>query len=290
MTTQPGLREVLVPAGLGANTPLDGVLLGTPVTPALAPNSIVSSNITASGDYLLVGNRSENSEAFLFYDASEGVTHLYSPGGALELEAGLDLNLNDLTNVGLAGNSWTSTRMNIAVVIDMNMASPNIIMDMASGETVFEFDEGGNFVYRWRYAASGNILKLETSDSDGGGTNADVWRISDGQLSIDANTTWDDNAFDDYDDVALIAASISPTAQAYDFGKGVLRRGRDALIEVGVLRQYYLEDGSVDPTFLGYNDQRMAALLAGGLYQTRATVDRLEQKIAELEDRLDLQE
>ena len=41
---------------LGANTPLTSVLIGTPVTPAIALNSLIISNVTASGDILLVGN------------------------------------------------------------------------------------------------------------------------------------------------------------------------------------------------------------------------------------------
>ena len=45
---------------------------------------------------------------------------------------------------------------------------------------------------------------------------------------------------------------------------------------MGVLREY--EDG-----FVGYNDQRMAALLAGGIYQTRAMVDAHDQRIEKLE-------
>ena len=119
-----------------------------------------------------------------------------------------------------------------------------------------------------------------TNDTNGSGGNEDIIRILDGQKSIDANTTWDANVFDIYDDPMLLASSISPTAEAYDFGKGVFKRGKEALIEAGVLKRYK-DDG-----WIGYNDQRMAALLAGGIYQTRWLVDEMKEKISELENKV----
>ena len=77
----------------------------------------------------------------------------------------------------------------------------------------------------------------------------------------------------------LLEASKSPTAEAYDFGNGVMKRGQEALIEAGVLKRY--DDG-----WVGYNDQRMAALLAGGIYQTRWKVDELEEEIIELKNKI----
>jgi len=46
------------------------------------------------------------------------------------------------------------------------------------------------------------------------------------------------------------------------------------------LKQKY-EDG-----WIGYNDQRMAALLAGGIYQTRQLVDELKDEIVELANKV----
>ena len=144
---------------------------------------------------------------------------------------------------------------------------------------MFKQGDGGgsanNMSYYVGYDGDGGYLKCRSRDTDGSSTDADIWRIYDGQLSIDANTTWDANVFDAYDDVGLIRSAISPTAEAYDFGQGALKRGRDVLIEIGVLKEY--EDG-----FIGYNDQRMAALLAGGIYQTRTKVDELEQRLQAL--------
>lgn len=59
---------------LAANTALTNVLVsnGAISTPALAANSLIISNVAASGDILMAGVRGApgNSEAFLFYDSS----------------------------------------------------------------------------------------------------------------------------------------------------------------------------------------------------------------------------
>ncbi|GEM_PF-2974575 len=65
---------------LAANTALDGVLIGTPVSPALAVDSLVISNMVASGDILIAVNNGGNSQAYLMVDASAGVLHLFSGG------------------------------------------------------------------------------------------------------------------------------------------------------------------------------------------------------------------
>ena len=134
--------------------------------------------------------------------------------------------------------------------------------------------------YKMYYDNSNTRWAMMTSDSNGSGTDADIIRIEDGQMTIDADATWDDNvSFDIYDDALLLEASKSPTAEAYDFGNGVMKRGQEALIEAGVLKRY--DDG-----WVGYNDQRMAALLAGGIYQTRQLVDEMKEKISELENKV----
>ena len=211
----------------------------------------------------------------------------------LQIAAAVDLNNNTLSNVGAAGNDWTQNGFTLAggtanqkmVVETTGSGADSEIQTKipASGTATatISFYQGSgngsanNMSYYIGYDGSGGYLKCRSRDTDGGSTDADIWRIPDGQLSIDANTTWDANVFDTYDDVGLIRSAISPTAEAYDFGQGALKRGRDVLIEIGVLRQH--ADG-----WVGYNDQRMAALLAGGIYQTRSKVDELEQRLQAL--------
>ena len=62
-------------AGLAANTALAGVLIGTPVTPALAANSLIVSNITASGDILFAVNTGGHSQGLIFLDGSAGTVN-----------------------------------------------------------------------------------------------------------------------------------------------------------------------------------------------------------------------
>lgn len=61
---------------LNANTSLASVLIGTPVASALAANSLIISNVTASGDIAMYGNLGGNSQQFLFYDTSASTLYL----------------------------------------------------------------------------------------------------------------------------------------------------------------------------------------------------------------------
>ena len=67
---------------LNANTALTNVLIGTPVTPALAANSLIISDITASGDLLLATNLSGNAIAAFWADGSSGDRAVLAASGA----------------------------------------------------------------------------------------------------------------------------------------------------------------------------------------------------------------
>lgn len=82
-----------------ANTAVSGVLDGTPVTPALAANSFILSNTTASGDILIAADRGGNSEAYLFVDSSAGDLTLYAPAGEILLNPTTDVQI--LNGTGL---------------------------------------------------------------------------------------------------------------------------------------------------------------------------------------------
>jgi len=66
---------------LNANTAVTGVLIGTPVTQAIADNSLMISNITASGDIALYVNKGGHSQMVFFADASAGDTALLAASG-----------------------------------------------------------------------------------------------------------------------------------------------------------------------------------------------------------------
>jgi hypothetical protein len=106
--------EVLVhrTATLSANTALTGAIVGTPKTTALAANSLIVSNITASGDIMVAGNRGGNSEEYLHCDASTGQLKLTSPAEHMLLFAGTTatdtlgktVRINSITNTGTANS------------------------------------------------------------------------------------------------------------------------------------------------------------------------------------------
>ncbi len=90
---------VLRSATLAADTALTGVLVGTPVTPALAANSLVLSNVTASGDIVVALNRGGNSEAMLFADGSSGALYLTPISGGLMVGLAADAPVPDNAKV-----------------------------------------------------------------------------------------------------------------------------------------------------------------------------------------------
>tara|TARA_Y100001963_G_scaffold4873_1_gene6385 strand:- start:1957 stop:4023 length:2067 start_codon:yes stop_codon:yes gene_type:complete len=53
-----------------------------------------------------------------------------------------------------------------------------------------------NMKYQFGYLGGGNYVSLDSWNIDGSAGRADIFRVPDGQLSIDANTTWDANVFD----------------------------------------------------------------------------------------------
>jgi len=193
----------------------------------------------------------------------------------LRVSQSVDLGNNTLVNVAASGNEWVAT----GITLTHTGASKITVATTGSGnEGMFEAsipaagtgnpglqlvqgDGNGNpdhMKYAINYVAGSDYLRLRSWDTDGNSANADIWRVPDGQTTIDANTTWDINVFDDYDDAAM----LSP----YRDGVLNLTKRREELIEMGVLKRY--PDG-----WVGHNDQRMEALLAGGIYQNRARLD-----------------
>lgn len=97
---------VNTPSVLATNTALDGVLLGTPVTPALALDSLVLSNLVASGDILIAANNGGNSQAWLWVDASAGTMTLYGAGTAFAIISATSMTVADdqLLRLGTTGD------------------------------------------------------------------------------------------------------------------------------------------------------------------------------------------
>jgi hypothetical protein len=148
------------------------------------------------------------------------------------------------------------------------------IQGLAGMDSNLVFYEAGAWKYYLGYDATASLFRLHTTDYNGSSGNRDVLRVADGQAQVDFDVTI--GSFDDYDDVAVLEAAYSPTAAAYDLGGGILKQGTELLADIGVLKRY--KDG-----WLGYNPQRMDALIAGGIYQNRGRIKTLEDRIAALE-------
>ena len=67
---------VLKSGTLAANTPLDGVAIGTPVAQALPVNSAILSNTTEDGDVLMLVRDGDHSKEFLLADGDTAILYL----------------------------------------------------------------------------------------------------------------------------------------------------------------------------------------------------------------------
>jgi hypothetical protein len=175
----------------------------------------------------------------------------------------------------------SSTNGSAALRMLATTGSPQIelIEDASAGTNMnIAYKEGAgngaanNKQYVLGYDGANNRFRLYSYQAGGASSADDIWRIADDQANIDAKDLWQDNQFDVYDDAKV----LSPYRQ----GKMDLAQRQKELIDMGVLKEY--EDG-----WVGYNDQRMAALLAGGIYQTRERVDsqynEIDKRLAKIE-------
>ena len=206
------------------------------------------------------------------------------------------MNNTVISNVGAAGNDWTANALTLAggsaaqtLTVQTTGTGVSALLKVimpASGTFVagVEYLQGdgtgsaNNMGYSMGYSGGGGYFNLGSRDIDGASADSDIFRVLDGQTTIDANTTWDINVFDDYDDAMVLwrAFAAPNRLNIYDQGRNLLRVNTNELVEMGVLRKY--PDG-----WIGHNDMRMEALLAGGIYQNRAYLERLENRLEVLE-------
>ena len=173
-------------ASLNANTALTGVLIGTPVVQALAANSSIISNVTASGDIVIAANRGGASEEYVFADASAGTLTLTGPGGVVNFESGTTqvLGINSATvievgddinftlgadNDAVLRHKTTSTTANTAVTgaivgtpVVPALAANSVVLSniTADGDIALITQTGGNSQAALFVDASANTLEL----------------------------------------------------------------------------------------------------------------------------------
>ena len=126
------IAQVLRSATLSADEELAGVIEGTSVHPATAANSLIMSNITASGDLLFLVNNGGNSLAAFWADGSTGDTAILAKSGqSVDMYIG-GSKIFDLTNdgakstlMGLSGDYW---RIGDAGTTDHSLNSEDDLM------------------------------------------------------------------------------------------------------------------------------------------------------------------
>jgi len=103
-------------ATLTANTALASVLLGTPVSQALAANSLMISNVTASGDIALYVNTGGHSQQLIFLDGSAGTLIFplgYQTYGSVTVNAN-GIHTTPTYRLDVVGNSGNNTHEYVA--------------------------------------------------------------------------------------------------------------------------------------------------------------------------------
>lgn len=98
-------------------------------------------------------------------------------------------------NVGI-GTSVPTFDLNGLTGIHVKGDGATLQVDATGNKAAINFTNTGTTRYVLGVNTGDNQFTLLTTDSDGSGTNADVIRIPNGQLTVDGNATFDDNAFD----------------------------------------------------------------------------------------------
>lgn len=154
---------------LGANTALTGVIVGTPVTPAVAANSLIVANVTADGDILLVTQTGGNSHAAMWVDASAAITRFYSGAGVeiLKLDSAAITMTGALSLAGTfrrSGAGFFGFGAGEAVTIATGVATvtkPYVILDAEGAGTTDQLDS-----ITYTGVAAGDLLLLIPNATD----------------------------------------------------------------------------------------------------------------------------
>ena len=132
---------------LATNTTLAGVLIGTPVTPALPANSLIVANVTADGDVLIAVNDGGHSKAGLWIDSSTPVASIY--GMPLRVQNGDTddyILLSVVSNVPTIYGTGAYLRVGDAATQSAGLSSEDDLMVTGKLEVDGQSYLDGNFV------------------------------------------------------------------------------------------------------------------------------------------------
>lgn len=120
-------------------------------------------------------------------------------GGTNKFTVGVDDSDSDKFKICVGGALVTTGALltfdGTYFVVRTGSGAAAVMID-AAADSILQYREVSALRYEQGYSSVANYFYLQTGDGDGGGTDADVFRIVDGQTTIDANTTWDANVFD----------------------------------------------------------------------------------------------
>ncbi len=165
---------------LNANTALTGVLVGTPVTPAVHADSLILGLVTADADYLVATNHGGNSHAAIFVDADVS-TKLYDPVNGTEVadvsdtgaifSRALRMHATNASHMGLGAAQAVTLAAGVATI-----TKPYARLESSSGTT----DTLSSITYTG--AVDGDLLLLVPDADD--------------TITIDDTTIWLGNGAD----------------------------------------------------------------------------------------------
>jgi len=218
---------VLNSAGIAANTALTGVLIGTPVSSAVAANSLMISNTTASGDIALYYNLAGNSQMALWVDASAQTIYAYDDIniGAKSLET-TTLSLYELDT-----NTFQITDNPITAAKNLQVG----VLQYVSGVTAM-----GTPLYFRAQGATGAYVTFEAQDTGAGLVEtARLAGAADPYFQIGRDDTG--VALNAVTDMLVLQAGGGSGNESAGFGLGIVAKLGNAASEVE-------ERGSIDLT------------------------------------------
>jgi hypothetical protein len=168
----------------------------------LTPNNVIGS--------LAFGDPENNDDGVIRYDHSAralevfvaGANHSTFSDGLLDLittGTRIDFDTDNDTSIRASADDILSFEVGGQDGVLMSFSNPNVEMQIhcaTEGLAITSFYEVTTLQYYMGYQGSSDRFVIWSTDVDGSGGNANVLQIPDGQLTIDGNSTFDDNAFD----------------------------------------------------------------------------------------------
>ena len=256
---------------LGANTALTGVVVGTPVTPAVAANSLIVSNITADGDHLFACQTGGNSQAYLFRDVSAGDTYLFGGAGveAAVLKTGITIVNDTAADIDFRVEGDTNANMH---VIDAGTDSQSFGSAVVAGAAV----SVGNATSRTLVTAVGNQIHVPAVALTDGGANGTIAELAVARVGVETVVATNTITYSDAASL-VVALPVASTGATFTRKYAIWAKG-----EIRTLTNLQIGDntaafGTTQPTgsaIFQSGTAPVGAIVTGGALFASTTVMR----------------